>query len=121
MTFETIYDDDKMVLNIMEAMIYIRKHMKFQYFQKSEKSTSEKSHFCPDKTQFAAQNLLIFFQNHNIIMISDIKTQFSLETFHPETKKNILHKLKFSKNNFKITQFFKRFFIARSSLTFSKF
>ena len=35
-TFETIYDDDKMVLNIMEAMIYIRKHMKFQYFQKSE-------------------------------------------------------------------------------------
>ena len=35
-TFETIYDDDKMVLNIMEAMIYMRKHMKFQYFQKSE-------------------------------------------------------------------------------------
>ena len=27
-TFETIYDNDKMVLNIMKAMIYMRKHMK---------------------------------------------------------------------------------------------
>ena len=35
-TFETIYDDDKMVLNIMEATIHMREHMKFQNFQKSQ-------------------------------------------------------------------------------------
>ena len=75
----------------------MRTHMKFELFSKISKSTFEKSHFCPDKTCFAAQNLLIVFQNHIINMISNIKTQFSLETFHPETKKNILQKSKFSK------------------------
>ena len=89
-------------------------------FSKIWKTTSEKSHFCPDETCFAAQKLLIFFQNHIIIMMSDIKTQFSLDTFHPETKKNILQKSKILKNNFKSVKKFKRFFIAKGSLTFSK-
>ena len=40
-TFETIYDDDKMVLNIMEAMIYMRRHVKFQYFQRSKMQPSK--------------------------------------------------------------------------------
>ena len=90
-------------------------------FSKIWSSTSEKSIFCPDKTCFAAQILSNFFQNHIIIMISDIKTQFSLETFHPETNRNILQKSKFSKNNFKIIICFKRFFIAKGSLSFSNF
>ena len=33
-TFETIYDDDKMVLNIMEAMIYLRKINEISIFAK---------------------------------------------------------------------------------------
>ena len=81
-----------MVLNIMKATIYVRKNMKIQNFQKSQNPPSENHVFVPRETCFAAQNLLIFFQNHIINMISNIKTQFSLETFHPETKKNIIQK-----------------------------
>ena len=44
-----------------------------------------------------------------------------METFHPETNKNLLQKWKISKNNFKITKIFKTFFIAKGSLPFSKF
>ena len=47
--FETIYDDDKMVLNIMEAMIYIRKHMKLENFQKSENQPSKNHIFVRTK------------------------------------------------------------------------
>ena len=105
----------------MEAMIYITKHMKFQKFQKSENPPSKNHISVRTKHALHLKHSLIFFQNHSIIMISDIKTQFSLESFHSETKEKILQKSKFSKNNLKSIQFFKRFFIAKGSLPFSIF
>ena len=44
-----------------------------------------------------------------------------MESFHPETKKNILQKSIFLEIIFKIAKKFKGFFIAKGSLPFSKF
>ena len=49
-TFETIYDDDdKMVLNIMEAMVDMRRHTKFQNFQINENRPSKNHIFVRTK------------------------------------------------------------------------
>ena len=66
LTFETIYDDDRMVLNIMEAMIYIRKHMKIQNSQKSEIQPS-KNHILSGQNMLCCSKFVDFLSKsyHN--------------------------------------------------------